>query len=113
MKRITFIALLAALPLAAVAQTPAPEKAAACAACHGEGGAKPILPEYPVLAGQYANYLEHTLREYRSGVRKNAIMAAQAAALSDQDIEALSRYFSMQAGPLYTPSVHASSGPAQ
>ncbi len=111
MKRITFIALFAALPLAAVAQ--APEKAAACAACHGEGGAKPIMPEYPVLAGQYANYLEHVLREYRSGVRKNAIMAAQSAALSDQDIKDLSRYFAAQPGPLYTPSVHAASGAAQ
>lgn len=111
MKRITFIALLAALPLVATAQ--APEKAAACAACHGEGGAKPIMAEYPVLAGQYANYLEHSLREYRSGVRKNAIMAAQSAALSDQDIEELSRYFSRQPGPLYTPHINATSGPAQ
>lgn len=110
MKRITCIALFALLPLAAVAQ--APEKAAACAACHGEGGAKPILPEYPVLAGQYANYLEHTLREYRSGARKNAIMAAQAGALSDQDIKELSQYFASQPGPLYTPNLHSASGPA-
>ncbi|MES0873251.1 c-type cytochrome [Sinimarinibacterium thermocellulolyticum] len=114
MKRVTviapIIALFAALPLAAAAA--APEKAAACAACHGEGGAKPILPEYPVLAGQYASYLEHSLREYRSGARKNAIMAAQAAALSDADIEALSRYFASQPGPLYTPGIGASHAPA-
>ncbi|MGB1561813.1 MAG: c-type cytochrome [Sinimarinibacterium flocculans] len=110
MKRITCIALLALLPLGAFAQ--APEKAAACAACHGEGGAKPILPEYPVLAGQYANYLEHSLRGYRDGERKNAIMAAQAGALSDADIRELSRYFAAQPGSLYTPSVHAASGPS-
>lgn len=107
-KHIPLLALLASLPLAAAAQMP--EQAAACAACHGEGGAKPILPEYPVLAGQYANYLEHTLREYRSGVRKNAIMAAQAAALSDADIRALARYFQQQPGPLYTPSLGTGAG---
>ncbi len=103
MKRITFVAaaLFAALPFAVAAEVP--EKAAACAACHGEGGAKPILPDYPVLAGQYANYLEHSLQEYRSGVRKNAIMAAQTAALTDADIKALSQYFARQSGPLYTP----------
>ncbi len=103
MKRITLLALLASLPLVAAAEVP--EKAAACAACHGEGGAKPILPDYPVLAGQYANYLEHTLLEYRSGVRKNAIMQAQAAALSDAEIKALAQYFQRQAGPLYTPAL--------
>jgi cytochrome c553 len=108
MKRITLLALFATLPLAAAAQ--APEQAAACAACHGEGGAKPILPEYPVLAGQYANYLEHSLREYRSGVRNNAIMKAQAAALSDADIKALARYYQGQPGPLYTPSLSAAGG---
>lgn len=84
---------------------PAPESAATCVACHGAGGAKPILPEYPVLAGQYASYLEHALQEYRSGKRKNAIMAAQAANLSDADIRALARYFESQPGPLYTPRV--------
>jgi cytochrome c553 len=109
MNPILRMALFAAglsFPLAAAAEPlPAPESAATCVACHGAGGAKPILPEYPVLAGQYANYLEHALQEYRSGKRKNAIMAAQAANLSDADIRALARYFESQPGPLYTPSV--------
>ena len=82
------------------------EKATACAACHGANGAKPILPEYPVLAGQYRNYLEHALHEYKSGQRKSAIMAGLAAPLSDEDIKALALYFSQQQSPLYTPSVH-------
>ena len=75
---------------------------ATCAACHGEGGTKPILPTYPILAGQYANYLEHTLHDYKSGARKNAVMNGQAAGLSDKEIKALSHYFSKQAGPLHT-----------
>jgi cytochrome c553 len=84
-------------------------KAAACAACHGPNGAKAILPDAAVLAGQYANYLEHALHEYKSGKRKNAVMAAQAAALSDADIRELAAYFSSQVSPLYTPSVHGAS----
>lgn len=73
-----------------------------CQSCHGEHGAKPILPEYPVLAGQYANYLEHSLKDYRSGARKNAVMKAQAANLTDADIHALAQYFAHQESPLYT-----------
>lgn len=73
-----------------------------CQSCHGEHGAKPIVPEYPVLAGQYASYIEHALKDYRSGARKNAVMKAQAANLTDADISALSQYFAHQATPIYT-----------
>lgn len=90
---------------AALAQSAAPEKAAVCTACHGEHGAKPIAPNYPVLAGQYANYLERALHEYKSGDRKNPIMAAQAASLSEDDIKALAQYFADAQSPLYTPMV--------
>lgn len=82
------------------------EKAKACAACHGANGAKPVLPDAPVLAGQYRNYLVHSLTEYKQGKRKNAVMAGQAAALSAEDIKDLAAYFSSQVSPLYTPSVH-------
>ena len=77
-----------------------------CAACHGADG-KAVMPIYPHLAGQYANYLEHALREYRSGARKNPVMGAQAATLTDDEIHALAAYFSAQSGPLHTPDVHA------
>lgn len=82
------------------------DKAKACAACHGPNGAKPVLPDAPVLAGQYANYLEHALNEYKTGLRKNAVMAGQAAALSAADIKELAAYYSRQSMMLYTPSVH-------
>lgn len=102
----TLIAALAAVALpAAAADVAVPEKAAVCVACHGEAGAKPIMPAYPVLAGQYANYLEHALREYKTGLRKNPVMSAQAAGLSDAEIKALSKYFEAQPGPLYTPKI--------
>lgn len=80
-----------------------------CQSCHGEKGAKPILPSYPVLAGQHTNYIEHVLKDYRSGARNNAVMKAQAANLSDADIKALAQYFSHQAGPLYTFTLPAAS----
>lgn len=104
--------LFAAALLSAAVAVPAraadstvPEKAALCAACHGEGGAKPIMPEYPVLAGQYANYLANALHEYKDGKRKNPVMTAQAAALSEADIKALAAFFEAQPGPLYTPMI--------
>ncbi len=101
-----FLALgLSLFALPVLAETAAPEKAAQCAACHGQAGAKPIMAAYPVLAGQYANYLEHALKDYKSGARKNPIMMSQAAALTDEEIRALSRYFAAQEGPLYTPSI--------
>lgn len=79
-------------------------KAQACFACHGPGGAKPIAPMYPILAGQYPDYLEHSLADYKSGARNNAIMKGFAAALSAQDIEDISAYFGSQASPLSTPT---------
>jgi cytochrome c553 len=98
-------ALLAAQP-ALAGDAAAPEKVAVCVACHGADG-KPILPIYPHLAGQYASYLEHSLREYRSGVRKNVIMGAQAATLTDAEIEQLAAHYAAQAGPLHTPDIHS------
>jgi cytochrome c553 len=81
------------------------DKAQACTACHGPNGAKPITPDYPVLAGQYSTYLKHALHEYKSGLRKNPVMAGQVAPLSDDDIEALASYFASQQSLLYTPSI--------
>jgi cytochrome c553 len=82
------------------------DKAAPCAACHGANGAKPILPDAPVLAGQYANYLEQALHQYKGGKRKNPVMSGMAAGLSDADIKTLSAHFATQQSALYTPSVH-------
>jgi cytochrome c553 len=75
-----------------------------CAACHGPGGAKPIAPDYPILAGQYASYIIKALGEYKSGKRKNPVMGAQAAQLSQDEIEALAHFFDGQPTPLYTPT---------
>ena len=53
---------------------------------------------YPILAGQYKNYLVNTLHAYRSGKRNNAIMSGFATGLTNQDIDDLATYFSNQKG---------------
>src|SRR4051794_30531713 len=75
------------------------EKAKTCAACHAADG-NGTLPIYPRLAGQYHDYLARALHEYKTGDRKNAIMAGFAATLSDAEIDGLSRYFAAMPGKL-------------
>lgn len=66
-----------------------------CAACHGIDG-KSADPNNPRLAGQWRDYLEKALRDYKSGERTNAIMVNFAKALSKQDIENLAAYYAAQ-----------------
>jgi len=68
------------------------DKAQACAACHGANGIS-NNPEWPTLAGQHEDYLVHALRQYRNGERKNAVMAAQAMIIAEEDIALLARYY--------------------
>jgi len=68
------------------------QKAASCAGCHGQDGAG-IAPDQPNLAAQHAGYLAKQLRDFKSGERKNAIMAGMSAGLSDQDMEDIGAYY--------------------
>ena len=106
----TVASLVGALLLAAAAWT-APASAAnielgrvkaeqACAACHGKDGNTPVDPSYPKLAGQYRDFLERALLDYRSESRKNAIMVAQAKQLSRADISNLAAYYASLPGSL-------------
>jgi cytochrome c553 len=83
------------------------QKAAACAACHGSDGNKTLDDTYPRLAGQYPDYLQKALSEYRSGKRKNPVMGGQAQALSDEDIADLAAYFGSLDGEIHDLSKHA------
>ncbi len=76
-----------------------------CTSCHGADFKTPIDPSYPKLAGQYADYLAHALTAYRDASnpmmgRNNAVMAAQAAHLSDKDIADIAAYLASLPGPL-------------
>lgn len=73
------------------------QKAAACMACHGVGGNSTIASN-PILAGQHRSYLVQSLKAYKDGTRSNPIMKGMSAGLSDQDIEDLAQYFSIQDG---------------
>ena len=81
------------------------KKSGTCAACHGDGN-KTLNDTYPKLAGQYPEYLSKAMHEYKSGKRKNAIMGAQAANLTDQDIADLSAYFGAQQAQIHDLSGH-------
>jgi cytochrome c553 len=90
------------------ANTPAPAAAAkgdatkaqkivsdVCAACHNSDG-NSGNPTYPSLAGQSPEYIAKQLHEFKTGARKNAIMAPNVTNLSDADMLNLAAYFSAQ-----------------
>lgn len=73
------------------------EKSKTCAACHGPDGNSQAA-DFPRLAGQHHDYLLKALNDYKTGVRKNAIMAPMAANLSKRDMADLAAYYSQQPG---------------
>ena len=92
------IALFYALQKPSRAQTPAPgdqaagkAAAAACNACHGEGGVSASTT--PSLAGQDAQYLADAFRAYKDGSRSDETMKGLAAALDDNAIKNLSAFY--------------------
>ncbi|MCL2644337.1 MAG: c-type cytochrome [Betaproteobacteria bacterium] len=96
MKRLLTLSALGmlALPAAAVA---APDGAKlyaekTCIACHGPKGNKPLLPNYPKVAGQNAAYAEQQMKDIKSGARANAQSVAMAGVMhlvNDEEIKAL------------------------
>jgi cytochrome c553 len=87
-------AALAAGPVAAADIAAGKKKAQeVCAACHNMDGVSTIA-DYPKLAGQYPDYMAKTLRDYKSGARKNPIMAGMAQGLTQKDIDDVSAYYS-------------------
>ncbi len=47
-----------------------------CVACHGKDANTPILPIYPRLAGQNADYAFNQMKDITSGARNNGQTAA-------------------------------------
>ncbi|MGQ9685700.1 MAG: c-type cytochrome [Thiobacillaceae bacterium] len=66
-----------------------------CGACHGTDG-NSNTPAYPVLAGQHPEYITKQLHDFKSGARRNAIMAPNVVGLSDEDMLNLGAYFAAQ-----------------
>ena len=95
MKKVLIIAAALGVSAQAYAGDPAAgkEKAKTCVACHGETGVSQA-PDFPKLAGQHQDYIVRALNDYKSGARKNAIMAGQVANLKRGDIADLAAYYS-------------------
>jgi cytochrome c553 len=77
------------------------EKAANCAACHGETGDSSD-PNFPRLAGQYESYLVKALQDYKSEARNNPMMTGMVSGLSEEDILDISAYYASQEKGLST-----------
>ena len=102
--------LLSSIGLVNVANAANKEKGQAlvekanCASCHGAGLNAPILPAYPKLAGQYADYLYYALKAYKVGNsnaqfgRNNAVMGSQVQNFSATDLQDMAAYISSLPG---------------
>jgi cytochrome c553 len=64
----------------------------ACGLCHGAMGEG--LAAFPRLSGQHPDYLVTQLQVYRSGERENAIMNANVANMTDEQMDAVAAYLS-------------------
>ena len=66
-----------------------------CDRCHGING-NSTDPRTPMLAGQRVEYLQKALHAYQSGTRKDSVMAAMSATLTEADMKGLATYYSHQ-----------------
>ena len=70
-----------------------------CNACHGAKADKPLMPNYPKLAGQNAAYAEAQMKDIKSGARNNGQTAAMKGVMhlvNDDEIKAISDWLSKQ-----------------
>ena len=67
-------------------------KAAGCTSCHGLNGVSGN-PMYPNLAGQKDVYLVKSIKDYRDGKRKDAMMEGMVKGMSDADVADIAAYF--------------------
>ena len=81
-----------------------------CTMCHGAKGMSES--DAPNLAGQYPEVVIKQLRDYRSGKRESAIMAALAARLSDRDIDDLAAYYAYLPKARTSPTTYDQTLPA-
>jgi cytochrome c553 len=76
------------------------QNAQVCAGCHGQGGAKPIAPDYPKLSGLGEKYLYQQLVLIKNNDRQIASMTGILDNSDDQDLRDLAAYFNEQSMPI-------------
>lgn len=64
-----------------------------CMGCHGHAGV-PVANEFPIIAGQNADYIAAALTAYREGDREHPLMSVVARRLDDDTIAALAAFYS-------------------
>jgi cytochrome c len=85
----------AAAPAAAAADGPTLFVKKTCVACHGKDAKSPILPTYPKLAGQSADYAYNQMNDIKSGARNNGQTAAMKGIMhlvSDEEIRTIANW---------------------
>jgi len=68
-----------------------------CLACHGAKGDKPLMPDYPKIAGQNAKYVERQMLDIKSGARANGNSAAMKGVMeivSEAEIKEIAEFVS-------------------
>ena len=73
--------------------------AKACATCHGPDANTPIMPTYPLLAGQNAQYLYDQMKAIKDGTRANgqsAVMKGIMANVSEDEMKILADWIAGQ-----------------
>jgi len=102
-KSILMTAVLAAVcSLATVSQALALDgatlyKVKTCWACHGKDANTPIMPTYPKLAGQNADYAYNQMVDIKSGARSNGQSAAMKGVMhlvSDEEMRTIADWLS-------------------
>lgn len=66
-----------------------------CQGCHSAPGLRNTGPVYniPIIGGQHADYIVLALQAYKSKERSHKTMQAQAASLSDQDMQDIAAFY--------------------
>jgi cytochrome c len=84
---------------AAAADGAALYKSKTCFSCHGQDAKTPIMPTYPKLAGQNADYAYNQMMDIKSGARNNGQAAAMKgimAMVSAEEAKAIAQWVSTQ-----------------
>ncbi|MEN8130197.1 MAG: cytochrome c [Pseudomonadota bacterium] len=70
-----------------------------CWSCHGKDANTPIMPVYPKLAGQNADYAFNQMKDIKSGARNNGQTAAMKGVMglvSDEEMRAIADWLATQ-----------------
>ena len=96
MRFIPLLLLAVILPSLALADAmKGAQLSASCAHCHGTDG-NSSSGQYPILAGQTAEYIYLQIKSFKEGRRKDPMMSPMVGILTDQDMHDLADFYSSQ-----------------